>query len=62
MLPLPQVWEKLTNYMEIEPRWVPNRPGQYIAANEDLVEACNEHTIGTSVRLAAELLSRHAMQ
>lgn len=50
MLPVPQVWEKLTNYMEIEPRWVANRSGQYTAANEDLVEACDENTIGTSMR------------
>lgn len=40
------VWEKLTNYMEIEPRWVHNRPGEYIANNEDLVAACDENTIG----------------
>eukprot|EP00878_Enallax_costatus_P000864 GHUV01000990.1.p1 GENE.GHUV01000990.1~~GHUV01000990.1.p1 ORF type:complete len:514 (+),score=113.87 GHUV01000990.1:240-1781(+) len=40
------VWEKLTNYMEIEPRWVHNRTGEYIANNEDLVAACDENTIG----------------
>jgi hypothetical protein len=32
--------------MEIEPRWVPNRPGNFIASNEDLVAACDENTIG----------------
>lgn len=41
-----QVWEKLTNYMEIEPRWVANRPGNYMASTEDLVAACDENTIG----------------
>lgn len=41
-----QVWEKLTNYMEIEPRWVPNRPGNFMASTEDLVAACDENTIG----------------
>lgn len=40
------VWEKLTNYMEIEPRWVANRPGAYTAATEDLIAACDENTIG----------------
>ncbi|KAF8072487.1 Glutamate decarboxylase [Scenedesmus sp. PABB004] len=40
------VWEKLTNYFSIEPRWVDNRPGKYVAANEDLVAACDENTIG----------------
>lgn len=40
------VWEKLTNYMEIEPRYVNNRPGSYVASNEDLVDACDENTIG----------------
>jgi glutamate/tyrosine decarboxylase-like PLP-dependent enzyme len=45
-VPTHQVWEKLTNYMEIEPRWVANRPGNFIAANEDLVDACDENTIG----------------
>lgn len=32
--------------MEIEPRWVHNRPGEYVANNEDLVAACDENTIG----------------
>lgn len=41
-----QVWEKLTNYMEIEPRWVANRPGAFIAATEDLIAACDGNTIG----------------
>eukprot|EP00775_Hariotina_reticulata_P007642 gene7642-7844_t len=40
------VWEKLTNYFDIEPKWVANRPGEYIARNEDLVAACDENTIG----------------
>lgn len=40
------VWEKLTNYMEIEPKWVANRPGSFVASNEDLVAACDENTIG----------------
>jgi hypothetical protein len=44
--PPPKVWEKLTNYVEIEPRWVANRPGAYYAANEDLVAAADENTIG----------------
>jgi hypothetical protein len=45
-----KVWEKLTNYMEIEPRWVANRPGVYVAANEDLIAACDENTIGARGR------------
>jgi len=32
--------------MEIEPRYVNNRPGSYVASNEDLVDACDENTIG----------------
>lgn len=40
------VWEKLTNYMEVEPRWVANRAGRYTADNDDLVAACDENTIG----------------
>lgn len=40
------VWEKLTNYFEVEPRWVANRPGSYVASNEDLIAACDENTIG----------------
>ncbi|GBF92913.1 glutamate decarboxylase [Raphidocelis subcapitata] len=40
------VWEKLTNYMEVEPRWVANREGSYVAANDDLIAACDENTIG----------------
>ena len=49
-LPSPQVWEKLTNYMEIEARSVPNRPGTFIASNEDLMAACDENTIGVCGR------------
>jgi hypothetical protein len=41
-----QVWEKLTNYFEVEPRWVDNRPGHYMASTEDLIAACDENTIG----------------
>lgn len=40
------VWEKLARYFEIEPRWVANRPGAYVAANEDLVAAVDDNTIG----------------
>ncbi|WIA28305.1 hypothetical protein OEZ86_010856 [Tetradesmus obliquus] len=40
------VWEKLTRYFEIEPKWVTNRPGHYHALNEDLIAACDENTIG----------------
>jgi glutamate decarboxylase len=40
------VWEKLTNYFEVEPRWVDNRPGHYMASTEDLIAACDENTIG----------------
>eukprot|EP00879_Flechtneria_rotunda_P008434 GHRR01008835.1.p1 GENE.GHRR01008835.1~~GHRR01008835.1.p1 ORF type:complete len:329 (+),score=104.22 GHRR01008835.1:322-1308(+) len=40
------VWEKFTNYFEVEAKWVPNRPGKYMADNDDLVAACDENTIG----------------
>ncbi|KAI8465488.1 MAG: glutamate decarboxylase [Monoraphidium minutum] len=40
------VWEKLTNYCELEPRWVANRPGSFMASNEDLVAVADENTIG----------------
>lgn len=39
-------WEKFTNYFEVEPRWVDCKPGQPMAAVEDLVAACDENTIG----------------
>lgn len=39
------VWEKLVNYFDIEPKWVPNREGHYMAHVDDLIGACDENTI-----------------
>jgi glutamate/tyrosine decarboxylase-like PLP-dependent enzyme len=56
------VWEKLTNYMEIEPRWVANRPGNYMASTEDLVAACDENTIGEASGWLLVVMTRNHCQ
>jgi glutamate/tyrosine decarboxylase-like PLP-dependent enzyme len=47
--------------MEIEPRWVANRPGHYTAATEDLAAACDENTIGELVATAGPAAHRPAV-
>jgi glutamate decarboxylase len=39
------VWEKLSNYHEIEPKWVPSHPGEFRAREEDLAAAADENTV-----------------
>ena len=41
-------WEKLTNYFEIEPKYVNMTPDCYVATPEKLAAACDENTIGVA--------------
>jgi len=41
-------WEKLTNYFEIEPKYVNLTPDCYVATPEKLAAACDENTIGVA--------------
>lgn len=39
-------WEKFARYWEVEPRLAPMEPGQYMMSPEQMVELCDENTIG----------------
>jgi len=40
------VWEKFCRYWEIEPRYIPMEKGRYVITPEEVVEHCDENTIG----------------
>ena len=40
------VWEKFCRYWEVEPRYIPMRPGRYVITPEEVVARCDENTIG----------------
>lgn len=39
-------WEKFARYWEVEPRLAPMQPGQYMMSPEQMLELCDENTIG----------------
>lgn len=40
------VWEKFCRYFDVEPNLIPLKKGQYVITPEQVVEHCNENTIG----------------
>ena len=40
------VWEKFCRYWEVEPRYIPMEKGRYVITPEEVVEHCDENTIG----------------
>ncbi|HEY6424503.1 MAG TPA: glutamate decarboxylase [Pseudonocardiaceae bacterium] len=40
------VWEKFCRYWDVEPRYIPVRPGRYVITPEEVVERIDENTIG----------------
>ncbi|MEA2091435.1 MAG: glutamate decarboxylase, partial [Campylobacterota bacterium] len=40
------VWEKFCRYWEIEPRYIPMEKGRYVITPEEVVNHCDENTIG----------------
>ena len=42
-------WEKLTNYFEIEPKYVNLTPDCYVATPKKLAAAVDENTIGVAL-------------
>jgi glutamate decarboxylase len=39
------VWEKLSNYLEMDVKWVASREGENLAREEDLAAAADENTV-----------------
>lgn len=40
------VWEKFCRYWDVEPRYLPMERGRYVITSEQVVNACDENTIG----------------
>ena len=40
------VWEKFCRYWDVEPKYIPMKPGRYVISPEEAVAHCDENTIG----------------